>query len=156
MSMTWKPGKGGEVPKIGVDFAGDKGRTIQGPSAACDINAIVRRYKKTGFLEHVRKTPGVFADVSQFGDFHSMVSKVTEARSVFAQLPSELRKRFHNDPAELVVFMGDSANAEEAISLGLMSKPKGVGDPPEAAPAADGGRPVDTPPVKEGGSPEPS
>ena len=52
-----------------------------------------------------------------------MVSKVTEARSIFAQLPSELRKRFHNDPAELVVFMSDSANVEEAISLGLMSKP---------------------------------
>lgn len=152
MSMNWKPLKGGEEPSYGLDFTGDKGMTKQGPSAACDINQIVARYHKTGFLEHVRKTPGNFADVSQIGDFHAMVQKVGKAREIFARLPAVLRGRFHNDPSELVAFMSDPKNRDEGIELGLITrpvKPPGGGDPPKDAPASAGGRPVVSPPVRK-------
>jgi len=37
-------------------------------------------------------------------------------------LPSDVRKRFSNDPAELIDFLADKKNDEEAIKLGLKIK----------------------------------
>ena len=37
----------------------------------------------------------------------------------FAELPSNIRERFNNDPAEFVDFCLDEANNEEAAKLGL-------------------------------------
>lgn len=163
MSMNWKPPKGGEVDFSIKKF--DAGRTKQSESESCDINKIVARYERTGFLEHVRREPGIFADATGYGDYHEMASKVTAAKQSFMLLPAELRSRFFNDPGRLIAFVADDANREEAIKLGLVSKPapvkaaggkpKGGGDPPEPAPAGDGGRPVVPKPrvKKSGGSP---
>lgn len=130
MSIAWKPPKDG-VFKIVVPVG--KGRTKQAPSDFCDINKIVARYRKTGFLEHVRANPGTFADVSGYGDFREMVQTVTLAKESFASLPSALRHRFHNDPGELLAFIADGSNRDEAVKLGILPEPKAedVVVPPE-------------------------
>jgi hypothetical protein len=38
---------------------------------------------------------------------------------LFEDLPAEVRFKFDNKPAELLKFMSDPANADEAIDLGL-------------------------------------
>ncbi len=110
----------------GEEYSGlkcGKGMTKQSPTASCDINSIVARYRKTGFLEHARANPGIFADVSQLPDFQGLVSKVRHAQEAFDRLPSGLRARFHNDPGELITFCSDSENRDEAIKLGIIPKP---------------------------------
>ena len=37
-------------------------------------------------------------------------------------LPAKIRQRFNNNPAELIAFLQNSDNIEEAVELGLMEK----------------------------------
>lgn len=95
-----------------------------------DIKDIVARYKKTGMIENVRRQQPVFADVSSLGDFHVVAGKLAMASQAFAQLPAVVRKRFDNKPSELIAFIQDKANLDEAIKLGLVAKK----DPPKVDP----------------------
>lgn len=98
------------------------GKTKQSFAAQVNVNNIVARYHKTGMLDHVRENPGIFADVSQIDDYPGMVAKLRFAQESFEQLPSALRKRFRNDPAELIAFVSDDSNRDEAVKLGLVPK----------------------------------
>jgi hypothetical protein len=89
--------------------------------ADCDINVVMRRCA-SGDTSLNQPITGVFADVSDIGDFSTCMSKMLDARRNFEALPSAIRKRFGNDPALLISFLSDSANDEEAIRLGLKVK----------------------------------
>jgi len=52
--------------------------------------------------------------------------KTTFDAGYLASLPSKIRDRFGNDPSQLLSFLADSSNKDEAISLGLVSAPVGV------------------------------
>lgn len=91
-----------------------------------DINNIMARYQKTGVLvdpltQTTRKP--MFDDFSELGDFRDHQQAVIDAQEMFMQLPSQLRARFANDPAELLQWLSRPENKEEAIELGLFSKP---------------------------------
>lgn len=91
-----------------------------------DINNIMARYQKTGVLvdpltQTTRKP--MFDDFSDLGDFRDHQQAVIEAQDMFMELPSKLRARFANDPAELLQWLSDPANKDEAIELGLFSNP---------------------------------
>jgi hypothetical protein len=57
----------------------------------------------------------------------------------FAELPSDIRERFNNDPAEFVDFCLDEANNEEAANLGLAFRKF---EEPETPTAQPDGEPV--------------
>lgn len=137
-----------------VDCKPNSGRTKQSFKAQVNINNIVAKYQRTGMLEHVRQNPGVFADVSSIGDYHGMVSKIRTAKESFERLTSDLRSRFNDDPAELIAFVSDASNRDEAIRLGLVNKPS-VKAPKPSDPVIDPTRViavkpnVGDPPAKE-------
>lgn len=106
------------------------GRTKQSFKQECDINSIIARYQKTGMMDHVKLNPGVFADVSNVGDYAGMVRKVRHAQESFELLPGALRQRFHQDPGEFVSFISDPENRSEAVKLGLVPAPAPVVEPP--------------------------
>lgn len=85
----------------------------------CDVNKIIRKYDKTGLIVHVSKFNAEFGDVSGL-DFKASVDKIVKIRQEFDAMPSEIRKRFKNDPGEMLAFMSDSNNREEAIKIGLI------------------------------------
>jgi len=91
----------------------------------CDINTIVRRFGLTGELPQNLRMP-VSGDFTQVGDFHSAMNLVRQAEEGFMELPGELRARFHHDPGELLSFLDDPANRDEAVKLGLVQKPAEV------------------------------
>lgn len=84
-----------------------------------NVNNIIRKYKQTGQISHLRGSSGVFGDFTQIGSYQEMLDKVINARNLFEQLPSELRTRFQNNPQALIDFLDNPANDEEAIELGL-------------------------------------
>lgn len=146
MSMNYDPKVGPRPPLVCPP-----GRTKQSFRKECDINVIIARFQKTGLMDHVRSNPGVFADVSKIPDFAGMVSTIRFAKESFEQLPPGLRKRFHDDPGELISFMADRDNIPEAIKLGLL--------PPkveEAVKALDGAlvEPVAVPKAKSAEPPK--
>lgn len=88
-----------------------------------DLNKIMEKYA-AGIAPIPRgdRAP-MFGDFSSLPDYQTSLEMIRQADDAFMQLPSKLRERFDNDPAKLLDFLGDKANREEAISLGLIDKP---------------------------------
>lgn len=86
-----------------------------------DINNIVKKYQQTGELPVHRKV-GQFLDVSNVQDYQQSLTTVFEAQKAFDNLPSAIRSRFKNDPQELISFIEDEKNYNEALNLGLINK----------------------------------
>lgn len=99
-----------------------------------NINSIMAKYRKTGLIEHVRKTPGKYMDLTKLPDYQTALQTVIHAQNTFETIPANIRKRFNNDPAELISFLGDSKNMEEAIKLGLVVKKPEPGIPEPTPP----------------------
>nr|QJB19084.1 MAG: internal scaffolding protein [Microvirus sp.] len=98
--------------------------TLQQAAAECDINLIVERYAKTGSWTSEGSSPRggspSFGDFTDVADFMTAQNAVIEAQAAFDSLPAKMRKRFDNDPASLLTFLGDPSNKSEAITLGLV------------------------------------
>lgn len=104
-------------------------RTQQQFRDECDINNIMKQYKATGSITHVNnRNQGVYADLVNLPDYKEQLENVIAARQLFNDLPAALRKRFSNDPQELIDFLSDSNNRDEAIKLGLIDSPKNAND----------------------------
>lgn len=88
----------------------------------CDINEIVRRFGITGELPQAVAIPlsGDFTDVVT--DFHSAMNMVRSAEEGFMALPADIRQRFGNDPGQLISFLEDDKNREEAEKLGIVTR----------------------------------
>lgn len=95
-------------------------RTKASFAEECDINSIMAKYQKYGVIDAVQKTNGQFGDFANVDDYHSAMNAVVDAQERFEMLPAKLRKRFGNDPAELLAFLADPENVEEAVKLGLI------------------------------------
>ncbi len=95
--------------------------TEQAHKDECDVNNIIRKYDKTGVLQHVTNFEAQYGDMTGT-DFKTAQDLIIGANNQFNKLPAEIRKRFKNDPQNLLTFMEKSENREEAITLGLISK----------------------------------
>lgn len=107
-------------------------RTKQAFKAECDINTIIARYLKTGQIDLAQRLEPRYGDCTGL-EFQSAMLTVKQAQSLFDELPSAIRSRFRNEPAEFLNFVQDEKNREEAQKLGLL---KPVKTPLEAAPVA--------------------
>ena len=111
------------VQNDGVKF-NEPSLTQQQFKDECDINRIMDRYLKTGVLSDPldrRGTPK-YGDYAEIGDYMEHMNKVVEANEMFESLPAYIRKRFNNNPADLIEFVMDANNRAEAELLGLVEK----------------------------------
>lgn len=104
----------------------NKSRTHQSFAKDADINNIMSRFKKTGFLIDPLKVNPYrrpnFGDFSDIGDLASQITRIREAEAAFMVLPASIRERFHNDVGELLEFVQNDANRAEAVEIGLLPK----------------------------------
>lgn len=111
-----------------------KGLTKQSFKNECDINMIMRRFKKTMNADYLSRFQGYaggeFGDFSIVTDYRSALEQISLASDVFNQLPSQVRSRFRNDPAEFLDFCQNPANIDEMVSMGLATKRAPVQDAP--------------------------
>lgn len=124
----------------GLTMDPKEGMTQQDFKEECDVNNIVKRYADTGLWSQSLRPPtstpmfGDFTTVPEFFEAQNIIAKASEH---FASLPSEVRFRFNNDPAQLLAFVSDPKNTDEAIALGIANpRPTGESPAPGAAPAA--------------------
>lgn len=108
-------------------------RTRQEFKDECDINFILRNYQRTGALNHFAKFGPQYGDFSSI-DFHESMNVVASANTMFAELPSKVRRRFGNDPGAFLEFVQDPGNSEEMRKLGLMESPEPAGQVPPGGP----------------------
>ena len=122
--------------KVQLDCTGDKIRTKQSFKKESDINNILKKFLKTGVISQsaINKRQATFADVSQIGDFADCHNRIVAAGAAFGTLPAAVRARFANTPAELLDFLSNPANRQEAIDLGIIPKPEELEQPPPETP----------------------
>lgn len=85
-----------------------------------NINRIVARARK-GILPSGTGVQPNFGDFSSGMDYHELMNRMVDAKADFQRLPADIRKRFGNDPGNLIDFLGDPENEQEARELGLLA-----------------------------------
>lgn len=105
-------------PRVQVVFDESEGRTKQAMRDECDINMIMKKFIKTGAVEHGNKFAGDYGYASSVS-FHDAMNLISKGESMFSELPAAIRIRFNNDVPSFLDFVQDPANAEEMVSLGL-------------------------------------
>jgi len=119
--------------------------TKQSHTDECNINLIMKRFERTGVLEHVTTYSPQWGDFSDTPSSYSdAINQVQAANEMFLSLPSKIRARFDNDAGAYIDFVQNPANAEELNELGLTKlAPKGS-PRPEAPKAKGGGKPAES------------
>lgn len=108
-----------------LDFKGDRGLTKQSDAKDCDINAMFRRFEKTGQLPDMIVREPRYGDFSDVPSYQEACDIVNHAEEQFAALDVDIRNRFENDPAKFLAFVTDSKNVDELEKMGLL-KPEVV------------------------------
>ena len=134
------PFRTGYSPQLRVSFeTTGNSRTKQSFKNECDVNNILKNYNKTGVMPE-NFNPGEYRDLDGT-DYQEYMQTVASANSMFEELPSALRKRFKNDPAQLLSFVHDDKNVDEAHKLGLLrddyQPPEIMISPPQTAQPID-------------------
>lgn len=129
------------TPKIpGLSIDPKDARVMVDFKEECDINTIVKRYADTGMWSNSLKpatAKPMFGDFTSVPDFVQAQNIIVAAKNQFDALPAEVRKRFNNDPAQLLEFVSSEKNLDEAIRLGICNpRPETppAGSPPAGVP----------------------
>lgn len=87
----------------------------------CDINVLMRRYQSTGELPMLNRGTAKFLDVSASMQFQESMNYVSDAQSMFNELPATVRDRFYNDPVQFLDFCSNPANRTDLAKMGLLT-----------------------------------
>lgn len=97
--------------------------------AQSDINNIMKQYEKTGTVPMKMTGQGNYIDLIDLPTYQESLELVIKAEGAFMDLPADVRKRFGNDPQEMIAFLQDPKNKQEGQKLGLINQ-----DPPTPEP----------------------
>lgn len=117
-------------------------KTDQSQAEASDINVIIKRMHKTGYVPPMRG-PGHYRDaVLEATDLQTAHIMIQEGSDLFDKLPASTREHFANDPMKLHEFlMDENPDIELGVKLGIFDKPVPIVEndrtEPRATPAVD-------------------
>lgn len=104
--------------RVQISF-GKHSMTKQSHAKEADINYIVKKYHKTGILEHWRKNEPEYGFANS-ETFHESMNIITKAQNMFDELPSNAREYFNHSPANFLDFVNDpETNISKMRELGL-------------------------------------
>lgn len=106
--------------RVQITFPEDSPYTKQSFKDECDINIILNRYMSTGELPVLNERSPQYLDVTASCNFQESMQYVAEAQSLFNELPSSIRNRFNNNPAEFLSFCSNEKNHRELAEMGLL------------------------------------
>lgn len=119
--------------RVQITFPPGSGRAQQSFADECDINNVMRRYEKTGILDHVNKYQGDYGDFTHAQDYQTSIEQVRAAQEAFDSLPAAIRNRFGNSPGEFLAFVEDEENEDEMRTMGLLPPREKEPPPPKVA-----------------------
>lgn len=120
-------------PRVSEDFS-QPVMTKQEFKAECDIHNILRQYQRTGIITHVQNARPTYGDLPDPMDYQQALHIQMEAQEAFAGLPSKVREHFNNDPAELLAALGDPAQRDYLLEVGILRAPEPAQSVPDSVP----------------------
>lgn len=115
-----KPRGPGARKRVYTDVSGPS-RTKQSFRDECNINNIMKSFVRTGVLEHLNEHKPNYGFAPAL-TFKEALDTVHEATDMFADLPSAIRTKFSNDPAEFLGFVENPDNRSELALMGLLNE----------------------------------
>jgi phage internal scaffolding protein len=94
----------------------------------CDVINIIKRHDRNGIIEHVQRGQARYGDFSEVEDYREALDLVRDAQDEFMTIPSDIRKKFDNDPGKFYEFVSNPDNKEELKTMGFIETPD-VGKP---------------------------
>jgi phage internal scaffolding protein len=94
----------------------------------CDVINIIKRHDRNGIIEHVQRGQARYGDFSEVADYREALDLVRDAQDEFMTIPSDIRKKFDNDPGKFYEFVSNPDNKEELKTMGFIETPN-VGKP---------------------------
>jgi hypothetical protein len=93
------------------------------------INNIIAYHDRTGIIKNVQKGIAQYGDYSEINEYRESLDMIRAADENFAQLPSDIRRRFNNNAGEFFEFATNPQNEQSLIEMGLAkARPEEVGD----------------------------
>lgn len=108
----------GERNRVTLDCPEDV-ITEQHHKDACSVSQILAMYDKTGIITHVNRSKAEYGDFTLVNEYQEALNRVIRADEAFSALPSDVRKRFENDPGKFFEFATNPDNSEEMVKMGL-------------------------------------
>lgn len=108
----------------------DESLAVQSEADEADINTIVKRFGLGVPLPTGVVMP-VYGDFTGVSDYQSALNLINQANEGFMSFPADVRARFDNNPANMIAFIEDDSNREEAAKLGLLMTPSPVVEVPK-------------------------
>ena len=102
-----------------------KGLTEQAHKRETDMNYILRDYYKTGLIKHAAKNQGRYDDISPV-DFREAMEVVANSKSMFEELPANMRKQFDNQPDKFLEFVQNPDNKDQMQKMGILKGNDGI------------------------------
>ena len=99
-----------------------EGKTKSEYADSCDVNKILAKYKRIGLVEHVNDREPQYIDCTEVKDYQQAMDLCCSIQHSFEALPAKVRKKFNNDPLQMVEWVGDPENEAEAVQMGLVNK----------------------------------
>lgn len=113
-----------------LDCSGDTEITEQAHKDDVNINNIIKRHGMDLIQRTAQLQQGVYlTDDDPTNDFQEAMNIVTKAQQDFEAMPSQIRKKFNNNPAEFLDYVQNSANVDSLVEMGLAQRV-----PPKPAP----------------------
>ncbi|AXH74801.1 MAG: internal scaffolding protein [Microviridae sp.] len=106
-------------PRVSISFPDYSPFTKQEFKDECDINVLMSRYINNGQMPIINQSAPQYLDVTGL-EYQNSMEFIAGAKTLFNELPSSLRNRFKNDPAEFLDFCSNEKNRPEMAALGLM------------------------------------
>lgn len=94
--------------------------TEQAHLESSKIENIIGRMKRGQYV--ITPKAAMFGEFDSADDFTSAQNKIISAKRAFDSLAPGIRAKFKNNPAELLRFLSDEGNREEAEKLGLIER----------------------------------
>lgn len=85
-----------------------------------DITNILRKFQKTGIIEHINQHHPIYTDLPDMTDYQSSLHTIMEAEHAFSTLPAAVRDHFDNDPALFLGAFNDPSQRDQLIEWGLI------------------------------------
>ncbi|AXL15063.1 internal scaffolding protein [Microviridae sp.] len=96
------------------------GLTEQHHTDSCDINKILAQFMETGIMPQTNANPQ-YGDVSDV-DFTQMQNQLATAKTLFEELPEQVKDRFNNEMHTFLHFAENPDNLPELVDMGLAVK----------------------------------
>ena len=97
------------------------GITEQHHTDQCDINKILAQFMETGIMPNPKHANPQYGDVSNV-DFQEMQNTLATAKTLFEELPEQVKARFNNEMHTFLNFAENPDNLQEMEEMGLAVK----------------------------------